>query len=92
LYKLINYGCFNLLKDNSGAGHTSHSIAKGGEKYLSKIIRKIESVSNIEYENMESPVNQKLTKISEYISFEIFFFGGKLVVIAKDFNVRNATK
>ena len=76
---------FDLLKDNSGFGNTSHSEATYKPKKLIKLIKEIEQISNIEYEGIKSPVEKKIEKIDQFTCFIIYFFGGTLKVIGKNF-------
>jgi hypothetical protein len=63
-------------------------VAKTNEKYLSELIKNIERVSNIEYEDIESPIDLKLKSISKFLSFELYFVGGTLIILAKNFDVK----
>jgi len=83
---------FDLLKDNSGFGNLSHADVKTNSKYLIKLIKKIEALSNIEYKNMASPVDKKIKRIEKYACFKIYFFGGLLEIIAINFNLKKVYK
>lgn len=79
---------FDLLRDNSGAGNTSHTGVITKPKKIIKLIKDIEQSSNIEYLNMESPVDKKIVKIKEFTCFKLYFFGGTLKIVAKDFEMK----
>ncbi len=87
----ISFSCdFDILKDNSGSGNTSHSGILSSRDGLIDLIKKIETRSNIEYQNIESPIDKKLKIIDELTCFELYFFGGTLKVIANGFEVSNS--
>lgn len=78
-------GDFDVLRDNSGAGNTSHTEATEDPEIHIKIIKKQQKAWNVGYaKGTVSPIKKKMEKLEEYVSYRIAFFGATLEVLAKE--------
>jgi hypothetical protein len=78
-------GDFDVLRDNAGAGNTSHTEAVSAPETHIKTIKRHQKAWNVRYaEGAISPIAKKLEKLEEYVSFRVAFFGATLEVLAKE--------
>lgn len=78
-------GDFDVLRDNAGAGNTSHTKAISDTENHIKTIKKHQKAWNVGYaKGAASPIEKKLEKLEEYVTFRIAFFGATLEVLAKE--------
>jgi hypothetical protein len=86
-------GDFDVLRDNAGAGNTSHTEAKSDPEAHIKTIKRQQRAWNVGYaKGASSPIKKKLEKLEEYVSFRVAFFGATLEVLAKECLVSRRTR
>lgn len=78
-------GDFDVLRDNVGAGNTSHTEAISDPDKHAKTIKRHQKSWNVGYaKGATNPVERKLINLENYVSYRIAFFGATLEVLAKE--------
>lgn len=75
-----------MVQDQRKEWHVEY---KNTEDPLRKIIPGKEIISR--FAKHEAPIREKVTNIGKYVTFHIYFFGGTLTVLARDYIIKTET-
>ena len=81
-------GDFDVLLDNAQAGNTSHTKVKTETEYILKTIDQQRQKWNVSYSGTRDPLERKTKNIQKYMAFKVFFFGGSLEVVARNYKIK----